>query len=112
MDVLSEAIRKPNYKAIGTTLMGKLAVAEDGQKEKCRLRLGEHLLIDAMRTAWLASQRVASYALVVDILIGEKGDPTGFYTKNSFIPFQDNPARLFLPMTTIEQTLRARNIIT
>ncbi len=113
MDGLPESIlvKLPNYKAIGTTLMGKLAIDENWQRGKCELRLGEHLLIDAMRTAWLASQKVASYALVVDVLTGEKGDPTDFYTKNNFIPFRDNPARFFLPMKTIEQTLRRNGII-
>ena len=113
VDGLPEKISKalPNYKTIGTTLMGKLAVAENWQADKCGLRLGEYLLLDAMRSTWLASQHVASFALVVDVLVGEKGDPTGFYTKNGFIPFQDNHARLFLPMTTIEKTLRANSII-
>lgn len=113
VDGLPEAIRKtlPNYKAIGATLMGKLAVAENWQRDKCGLRLGEYLLIDAMYLVWLASHQVASYALVVDLLVGEKGDPTDFYTRYNFTPFQDNPARLFLPLTTIEQTLRASGII-
>ncbi len=113
VDGLPAAVRKalPNYKAIGTTLMGKLAIAQKWQQDKCGLRLGEYLLLDAMRSAWLASQHVASFALVVDVLVGEKGDPTGFYTKNGFIPFQDNPTRLFLPMMTIEQTLRATGIV-
>ena len=114
VDGLPEAIRKelPNYRAIGTTLMGKLAIAENWQRDKCGLRLGEHLLLDAMHSTWSASQQVASFALIVDVLVGEKGDPTGFYTKNGFIPFQDNPVRLFLPMTTIAHTLRANGIIT
>lgn len=101
----------PNYKSIGTTLLGKLAVAELWQRDKCALRIGEHLLVDAMAKAWVASQHVASYALVVDILVGEKGDPTGFYAKNQFMPFQDDPMRWFLPMATIEQTLRTSGII-
>lgn len=110
---LPEDIRKklPNYQAIGTTLLGKLAVAENWQREKCGLRLGEHLLIDAMRSSWISSQHVASYALVVDLVVGEKGDPTCFYTKNGFIHFLDNPAQLFLPMVTIEQTLRSSGLI-
>jgi len=110
---LPEPIRKklPNYQAIGATLLGKLAISEDFQRGKSHLRLGEYLLVDAMRVSWLVSRQVASYALVVDVLVGEKGDPTSFYTKNNFIPFGDTKDRLFLPMKTIEQTLRAFGII-
>ncbi len=110
---IPEAIRKklPNYDALGTTLLGKLAVAEDFQRDKCDLRIGEYLLMDALHRSWLASQQVASYAVVVDVLIGEKGDPTSFYTKNGFLPYVSEKNRLFLPMTTIEQTLRIQEII-
>ncbi len=113
LDGLPEALRKvlPNYKVIGSTLLGKLAVAEGWQRGKCNLRVGEHLLIDAMRSAWMSSRYVASFALVVDVLISENPDPTGFYTKNHFIAFMDNPNRLFLPMHTVERTLRASGII-
>jgi hypothetical protein len=113
MEGIPEGIRKklPKYEALGTTLMGKLAIAEDFQRDKCNLRLGEHLLIDAMYRSWLASQQVASYALVVDLLIGEKGDPTRFYTKNGFLIYESKKDRLFLPMTTIEQSLRISGII-
>jgi hypothetical protein len=113
IDGIHETIRKklPNYKALGATLMGKLAIAEDFQREKCNLRLGEHLLMDASYRAWLASQQVASYALVVDVLIGEKGDPTSFYTKQGFMPVQSGKDRLFLPMATIEQFLRTSGLI-
>jgi len=112
-DGIPEAIRKklPNYDALGTTLMGKLAIAENFQRDKCNLRLGEHLLIDAMYRAWLASQQVASYALIVDVLIGEKGDPTSFYTKNGFMAYESKKNRLFLPMATIEQSLRMNGLI-
>ncbi|CAN5659060.1 GNAT family N-acetyltransferase [soil metagenome] len=113
MDGISEAIRTklPKYEALGTTLLGRLAIAEHFQRDKCNLRLGEHLLIDAMHRSYLASQQVASYALVVDVLIGEKGDPTGFYTKNNFIPYESKKDRLYLPMATIEQLLRTQDII-
>jgi hypothetical protein len=100
----------PNYKIIGTTLLGRLAVAQNWQTGKCKLRLGEYLLMDAMHSAWLAAQRVASFALIVDVLVDEKGDPTNFYTKNGFKSFRDNPSRLFLPMMTIEGSLRKSGI--
>jgi len=110
---IPEAVRKklPNYNALGTTLMGKLAIAEDFQRDKCNLRLGEHLLIDAMYRAWFASQQVASFALIVDVLVGEKGDPTSFYTKKGFMTYETIKGRLFLPMATIEQSLQMQGLI-
>lgn len=102
--------KKLNYRVIGTTLLGKLAVAEDWQRERCRLRIGEHLLLHAMFSAWKASQSVAFWALVVDVLISEN-DPTGFYVKHGFLGFQDSPGKLFLPMATIENTLRTTGVI-
>ncbi len=115
MTGIADEIKKqlPKYPVVGTTLLGKLAVDEKWQRDKCDLKLGEHLLIDAMVKAWHANQLVASYAMIVDVLIGEKGDPTAFYTKNGFQAFNDANAkhRLFLPMKTIEQTLQKMGII-
>lgn len=107
----SKLIKKLAYKSIGTTLLGKLAVDKRWQRNNCNLRLGEHLLLHAMLSSWKAAQSVASWALVVDILVGEQGDPTEFYLRKGFIPFQDSKARLFLPMHTIESTLRAAQLI-
>ena len=112
VDRLPEKLRKKvSYKMLGTTLLGKLAVAEAWQRDKCKLRLGEHLLLHAMLTSWTAAQSVASWALVVDVLAGEKGDPTGFYAKKGFIAFEDNPSRLFLPIATIEEALQKAKLI-
>lgn len=103
--------KKLNYKVIGTTLLGKLAVAEDWQRQRCRLRIGEHLLLHSMLSAWKASQTVSSWALVVDVLISENSDPTSFYSKHGFREFQDSPGKMFLPMATIENTLRRTGVI-
>ncbi len=115
MEKLAEHIRKelPKYPVVGTTLLGRLAVDEKWQRDKCNLKLGEHLLVDAMVKAWHANQLVASYAMIVDVLIGEKGDPTPFYTKSGFQSFSETNAlhRLYLPMTTIEQVLQKIGII-
>jgi len=100
--------KKLNYRVIGTTLLGKLAVAEDWQRGRCRLQIGEHLLLHAMLSAWKASRSVASWALVVDSLVSENIDPTGFYAKHGFVRLQDSPGKLFLPMSTIEDTLEYR----
>jgi GNAT superfamily N-acetyltransferase len=60
--------------------------------------LGEFLLMHALERAWLASQQVASWAVVVD----PKEEARGFYLKYEFIPLLSQPSRLFLPMKTIE----------
>ena len=112
VEVLPESLsKKLNYKAIGATLLGKLAIAEDWQRGKCDLRLGEYLLLHAMLSTWRAAQSVASWALLVDVLTGEKGDPTAFYIEKGFIPFRDNANRLFLPMPTIEEALQKAGLI-
>jgi hypothetical protein len=51
---IPEGIRKklPRYEALGTTLMGKLAIAEDFQRDKCELRLGK---TNQLRQAVIAS---------------------------------------------------------
>jgi hypothetical protein len=103
------AIRLPKYKHVGVTLLGRFAIAEQFQKKG--LKLGEHLLVDAKLKTWKASQVVASFALVVDILTAEKGDPTDFYLKYDFIAFPKTNNKLYLPMKTIERMLKANGLI-
>jgi GNAT superfamily N-acetyltransferase len=93
----AEVARKlPRYPVVPATLLGRLAMAR-------RLRgkgMGEHLLMDALHRALMASREVASVAVVVDAK-----DDAGvtFYRKYEFIPFADQPRKLFLPMGTIER---------
>lgn len=91
-----EVARKlPRYPAVPATLLGRLAV-------DTRLRgkgMGEHLLMDALRRAFEASRDVASVAVIVD---AKNHDAEVFYRRYEFIPFADQPNRLFLPMGTIE----------
>jgi hypothetical protein len=101
--------RLPKYDDIGVTLLGRFAISDSLQVSS--LRLGAHLLMDAKLKAWQASRVVASFGMIVDVLVGEKGDPSGFYLKYDFLPFPDKPKKLFLPMTTIEKTLRACGLI-
>lgn len=76
------------------TLLGRMAVSKALQGE----RLGEFLLMHALERAWMASQQVGSWAVVVDAKAGVRE----FYLKYGFIPFPSNFSRLFLPMRTIE----------
>jgi predicted GNAT family N-acyltransferase len=92
---LSESAQKglPAY-PIPAILIGKLAVdsAAKGQG------LGTELLVDALLRAVKAAQDVAVFAVRVDALNSNARD---FYLKYEFIPFQDQPLSLFLPIKTI-----------
>jgi predicted GNAT family N-acyltransferase len=94
---LSESAQKglPAY-PIPAILIGKLAVdsAAKGQG------LGTELLVDALLRAVKAAQDVAVFAVRVDALNSNARD---FYLKYEFIPFQDQPLSLFLPIKTIIQ---------
>jgi predicted GNAT family N-acyltransferase len=75
------------------TLIGRMAVSESLRGQ----RLGEHLLMDALRRAWLAAQQVASWAVTVD----EKQGARGFYIRYGFISTVQRPDHLFFPMGSI-----------
>ncbi len=112
-DLPKELSKKlPKYGGMGVTLLGRFAIDETYQsKQKTNLRLGEHLLTDSKLKSWQVSRVVASYALIIDVLIGEKGDPTDFYKKYDFVPFPDHANKLYLPMTKIEKTLQMSGLI-
>jgi GNAT superfamily N-acetyltransferase len=77
------------------TLLGRMAVAESIQGRG----LGEHLLLHALERALIGSRQVASWAVIVDAKAGARD----FYLRHDFIPFPNQPERLFLPMKTIEK---------
>ena len=56
--------------------------------------------MDALHRALVASRAVASVAVVVD---AKDDNALAFYQRYGFIPFADEPKRLFLPMGTIER---------
>jgi predicted GNAT family N-acyltransferase len=92
---LSDSAQKglPAY-PIPAILIGKLAVdsAAKGQG------LGTELLVDALLRVVKAAQDVAVFAVRVDAIDSKARD---FYLKYEFIPFQDHPLSLFLPIKTI-----------
>lgn len=77
------------------TLLGRMAVSQSLQGQ----RLGEFLLMHALERAWLGSQQVASWAVVVDAKAGARD----FYLKHDFAPLPLQPDRLILPIKTIEK---------
>ena len=82
------------YPSVPATLLGRLAV-NSGRKGQ---RLGEYLLMDALRRAEATTRDVASAVVVVDAIDDEAKT---FYEKYDFRPFTDHPMKLYLPMGTI-----------
>ena len=88
-----EITRKlPRYPLLPATLLGRLAV-----DQTCRGRgYGRFLLADALFRA--VRSEIASFAIIVDA----KDDAARrFYERESFLPFPDQPLRLFRPMADI-----------
>lgn len=82
----------PKYPLLPATLSGRLAVDKIHQGRG----FGRFLLADALLRA-LRSE-IASFAMIVDAK-----DEAGrrFYERESFLPFPDQPFRLFRPMADI-----------
>ncbi len=93
---LPEAERKrlPNYPVPVVVHMGRLAVDRAAQGQ----RLGEALLVDALRGAYAASKDVAAYAVEV-IAINEKA--RAFYLKYGFQEMLDDRLHLYLTMKIV-----------
>ena len=85
----------PKY-PIPITLLGRLAADRNVDKAE---RLGETLLLSALRRSGQTSESIGSYAVVVDAL---NDSVKGFYKKYGFIDL-DGGKRLFLPMATIAE---------
>jgi GNAT superfamily N-acetyltransferase len=91
----TEARRTGRYAAIPAVLLGRLAVDRRYQGQ----RLGEMLLMDALRRALELSTQLGAWAVVVDA----KGDAARrFYERYEFMRVLDDKYRLFLPMQTIK----------
>jgi hypothetical protein len=99
-----------HYGSVPATLLGRLAVSESHQGKQT-LRVGETLLIDAMYKSYLTSLSVASFGMIVDVLVGERGDPSGFYAKYGFIKCTKTSGKMYLPMRTIEGVLKAAKLV-
>ena len=92
-----EAVRRlPRYPILPSILIGRLA-RNINQKGN---RIGEFLLIDALKRSLEISTQLGSVAVVVDA-ISEKA--VVFYRGYGFTQFKDNNRRLFLTMATIQE---------
>jgi ribosomal protein S18 acetylase RimI-like enzyme len=85
-------MRLPRY-PIPTAHLARLAVHGASQGRK----LGETLLVEALKRAALASESVGLFA--VDVL-ASTDRARAFYLKYGFIPLADNPLHLYLHMKT------------
>jgi predicted N-acetyltransferase YhbS len=100
-DILPEELRKTTgrYKAVGVTLLGRMAVAKEFQNRK----LGRFILFAALHEALKATSHVGSFAIVVD---AKTQSVVPFYEKYGFRRLEGN--RLMLPMKTIEVLVGGR----
>ena len=89
------AKKLPRYPVIPATLLGRLALEERLQGKGA----GEYLLMDALHRSLQTSRQVASFAVIVD---AKDEHAAFFYRHYEFIPFADEPGRLYLPMAVIE----------
>ena len=89
--------RLPRYPLIPATLLGRLAVDHRyrGQGH------GRFLLADALFRS--VRSEIASFAVVVD---AKDGDARRFYEREGFLPFPDQPSKLFRPMADIATLFR------
>ena len=75
-------------------LIGRLAVDVSCQGEG----LGTELLVNALLRIVKASSQIGIYAVRVDAINEEAKQ---FYLKHEFIPFEDHPLSLFLPLNIV-----------
>lgn len=88
------AKKLPRYPQLPVTLLGRLAV-DQSMKGK---GLGEFLLMDALRRSLEAAANIAAMAVLVD---AKDAAAEAFYRHFSFLPLQQQPTRLYLPMKTV-----------
>jgi hypothetical protein len=86
-------------------LLGRIPIKIRLRREALRARLtsaragvGQLLLLDALRRSLEAAVNIAAMAVLVD---AKDEAAETFYRHFSFLPLQQQPRRLFLPMKTI-----------
>lgn len=96
---LPENLRRklPRY-PVPAFRIGKLAVDKKFQGKGIGQKLLKHALLKAIEV----SDNVGLYSVLVDA-IDEQAK--GFYLKFGFIPFEEKPMTLFIPIATIKQAL-------
>lgn len=94
----AQTVRKlPRYPLVPATLLGRLAVDRRHQGKG----YGRFLMADALYRA--VRSEIASFAVIVD---AKDESARRFYERESFLPFPDQPMKLFRPMADIEQLFK------
>ncbi|OWK36025.1 GNAT family N-acetyltransferase [Fimbriiglobus ruber] len=93
-----DASRKLPKHPIPVVLLARLAVDQSAQG----MRLGEGLLLDALKRALDLSKGLGVYAVEVDAIDDQAA---AFYRKYGFTPLLDAPLHLYLPISTAEDVL-------
>ncbi len=101
LDAVPDSIAKklPKYPMVSATLLGRLAVSIEFRGQ----RIGESLLMDALRRSLDLSKQAASAGMIVD---AKDDSAVSFYTKYGFLDLPKVERRFFLPMGTVEQLFR------
>ncbi|MVZ65232.1 GNAT family N-acetyltransferase [Sphingobacterium sp. DK4209] len=92
-DIPEDLAKSLKYSEIPVVIIGRLAVHKDYQGNK----LGQALLIDALKRIVEISALVGNHAVVVDPI---NDIATKFYAKLGFVPLKTSN-RMFLPLKTI-----------
>jgi GNAT superfamily N-acetyltransferase len=88
-----QTVRKlPRYPLVPATLLGRLAVDRRHQGKG----YGRFLLGNALHRA--ARSEIASFVVIVD---AKDENARRFYERESFLPFPDQPMKLFRPMADV-----------
>jgi GNAT superfamily N-acetyltransferase len=87
----------PRYPLVPATLLGRLAVDRRHQGNG----YGRFLLADALFRA--VRSEIASFAVIVD---AKDENARRFYERESFLPFPDQPMKLFRPMSDIAEMFK------
>ncbi|OGT07150.1 MAG: hypothetical protein A2103_02415 [Gammaproteobacteria bacterium GWF2_41_13] len=85
--------RLPKYPLFPAILIGRLAIDERFHGN----RLGELLIVDALRRSVKSSQEVAAMVVLVE---AKNEKAARFYRRYGFIPFVHHECKLFLPIAT------------
>ena len=91
---VAKKLRISKHRVMSATLIGRLAVSAAMQGRG----VGEKLLFDALKRAWVAAQQVGSALIIVHAL---DEDAERFYKKYGFVAFADIKQGLFLPTATV-----------
>lgn len=97
---LNIAKRFPHTAEIGAILLGKLAIDQTRQRDG----LGRDMLLHALGRCLDIARQAAVYSVVVDAI---DAGAASFYAHFGFVPFPDQPLRLYLPLKTHAAQLAA-----